>query len=68
MYIIAQEILTLKRVDHPSIVKLLEIYKDENRLYLVLEYIPGKELFDYIVDKSSLRESEASFIIQQLIK
>lgn len=68
LHIIAQEILTLKRVDHPSIVNLLEIYREENTLYLVMEYIQGKELFEYIVEQESLKESDAAFIIKQLIK
>ena len=33
-----------------------------------MEYVEGKELFDYLYDKSSLRESEAASIIKQLLK
>lgn len=66
-HIIAQEILTLKRVDHPNIVKLYEIYKDVDKLYLVMEYIEGKELFDFIFERNRLKESEAASIIKQLL-
>jgi calcium-dependent protein kinase len=66
-HIIAQEILTLKRADHPNIVKLFEIYKDMDKLYLVMEYIEGKELFDFIFERNRLKESEAANIIKQLL-
>lgn len=35
---IVSEILTLKKVDHPNIVKIYEIFKDQKRLYIVMEY------------------------------
>ena len=67
-HIIAQEILTLKRVDHPNIVKMHEIYRDKDKLYLVFEYVEGKELFDFIFDRNRLKESEAASIIKQLLQ
>lgn len=66
-YIIAQEIMTMKRIDHPNIVKLYEIYRDDNKLYLVMEYVHGMELFDYIFE-NRMKESEAAEIIKQLVQ
>lgn len=38
-----------KRLDHPNIIKLFEVYEDSKNLYLVLELCTGGELFDRII-------------------
>eukprot|EP00330_Aristerostoma_sp_ATCC50986_P006776 CAMPEP_0114597122 /NCGR_PEP_ID=MMETSP0125-20121206/19359_1 /TAXON_ID=485358 ORGANISM="Aristerostoma sp., Strain ATCC 50986" /NCGR_SAMPLE_ID=MMETSP0125 /ASSEMBLY_ACC=CAM_ASM_000245 /LENGTH=62 /DNA_ID=CAMNT_0001801271 /DNA_START=434 /DNA_END=622 /DNA_ORIENTATION=- len=42
------EVSLLKGLDHPNIVKLYELYQDENNYYLITEYCTGGELFDKI--------------------
>ncbi len=42
------EISTLKMVDHENIVKLYDVYEDRHKLHLVMEFLPGGELFDRI--------------------
>jgi len=39
------EIDILKQVDHPNIVKLIDVYEDESTFSLVLELMSGGELF-----------------------
>ena len=63
-----QEILTLQRVDHPNIVKIYEIFKDEKYLYIVMEFVEGQELFDYIIEHFTVPEMEAASIINQILK
>ena len=63
-----QEILTLQRVDHPNIVKIYEIFKDEKYLYIVMEFVEGQELFDYIIEHFTVPEMEAASIISQILK
>ena len=41
----------LANVDHPSVVKLIDIFDNQEAMYLVLEYMSGGELFDRIVEK-----------------
>lgn len=36
-------------------------------MYIILEYVPGGELFDYLVSKGALDTNEASFYFQQII-
>lgn len=43
------EINLLKNLDHPNIVKLYEVFEDDDHLYLVFELVEGEELFEYIV-------------------
>jgi len=39
----------LTKLDHPNIVKYYETYIDEKHLYLVMEHIPGGDLFEKLV-------------------
>jgi calcium-dependent protein kinase len=43
-----QEVIFLRRLDSPNIVKYYETYEDQDYVYLVMEYCPGGELFDLI--------------------
>ena len=56
---ILREIQILKLLKHPNIVQLYEIFEDEQRLYLIMEYAENGELFDYIVSKGKIKEIEA---------
>jgi CRP-like cAMP-binding protein len=38
----------MARCDHPFILKLFETYQDARRLYLLLEFVQGGELFTYL--------------------
>ena len=46
---IVREIKILKEITHNNIVKLFEIVETPDKIYLVMEYASGGELFDYIV-------------------
>ena len=53
---VVREIKILKRVNHPAFVKLYEIIENPERIYLIMEYAEGGELFDYIVQRDRLTE------------
>ena len=46
---VQREIHILKVVHHPHVVHLYEIIETQKKLYLIMEYASGGELFDYIV-------------------
>jgi protein-serine/threonine kinase len=49
---IYNEIQALKMADHPNIVKLLEVFKDEKYIYIVLEYVYEINfIFKYFLSK-----------------
>jgi 5'-AMP-activated protein kinase catalytic alpha subunit len=64
---IEREIKVLKNLRHPNIVHLYSVIKTEEKIYLIMEYVKGKELFDYIVMKKKLSESESCSFFQQII-
>ena len=45
------EISILKHVDHPNIVKLIDVFEDDRHWCLVMELMSGGELFDQILEK-----------------
>lgn len=47
---IMEEVAILNQLDHPNIVKYYETYNDQKYIYLVMELISGKPLFDRITE------------------
>ncbi|KAL2929629.1 CBL-interacting serine/threonine-protein kinase 24 [Bienertia sinuspersici] len=64
---IKREISIMKIVRHPFIVRLHEVLASRTKIYIILEFVPGGELFDKIVHKGKLSEMEARKYLQQLI-
>ncbi|XP_046341997.1 ribosomal protein S6 kinase alpha-5-like isoform X2 [Haliotis rufescens] len=53
---------------HPNIVQLQDVYHDEFHTYIVMEVLRGGELLDRIRKKKSFTETEASEIMQKLVR
>ena len=68
---IQREISILKKVDHPNIIKLYEVFEDDKYIYLIMEQCKGGELFDKIINhiqkKKMFSEKEAASIFYQVI-
>ncbi|XP_052290926.1 CBL-interacting serine/threonine-protein kinase 1 isoform X3 [Citrus sinensis] len=64
---IKREIATLKLLKHPNVVRLHEVLASKSKIYMVLEYVTGGELFDKIASKGRLQEAEGRKLFQQLI-
>jgi 5'-AMP-activated protein kinase catalytic alpha subunit len=56
---VSREIHILKLIRHPNIIQLYEIIETPKKLYLIMEYASGGELFDYIVKNQKLSEKES---------
>lgn len=63
---IKREISTMKLVRHPNVVRLFEVMASKTKVYIVLEFITGGELFDKIAKQGRLKEDEARKYFQQL--
>ena len=64
---VLSEIAILKIVRHNNIIKLYEVMETPQKIFLVMEYCDGGELFDYIVSKQHLSEKQACLFFQELI-
>ena len=67
---IKREIDILRSLDHPNIVKYFETYEDQHYLHIVMEYIPGDNLFKVLTENlnTKLTEREISLIMTCLLK
>lgn len=50
------ELLILKKLDHPNIVKVVDVYEDDETSYIVTELCTGGELFNRICDEGNFNE------------
>eukprot|EP01028_Stygiella_incarcerata_P007282 TRINITY_DN3007_c0_g1_i2.p1 TRINITY_DN3007_c0_g1~~TRINITY_DN3007_c0_g1_i2.p1 ORF type:complete len:232 (-),score=51.80 TRINITY_DN3007_c0_g1_i2:58-753(-) len=63
------EIDIMTRIRHPNLVELRGMYEDKKKVYLVLEYLRGGELFDRIVERypSGYSERVACGLMRKLL-
>ena len=52
----------LAKLQHPNIVRVLEVFDENNTSYYVMEYIEGETLDDYIKRSGTIGEEEARLI------
>ncbi|KAI3631180.1 hypothetical protein MIR68_010670 [Amoeboaphelidium protococcarum] len=64
---VLREIRLLESSHHKHIVQLIQVLESEKYIGVVMEYASGGELFDYILKKRHLKESEAKRLFIQLI-
>lgn len=64
---IRREIQNLKLFRHPHIIKLYQVISTPTDIFMIMEFVSGGELFDYIVKQGKLHESEARKFFQQII-
>ena len=62
-----REINILKKIHHPNIVKLFCVIETDRQIFIIMEYIKGNELFQYILVKKKLEEEEACYFFLQII-
>ena len=67
LHSIEREIVIMKLIDHPNIMRLYDVWETSTELYLILEYVEGGELFDYLCSKGRLSAPEALGYFQQII-
>ncbi len=57
----------LGRLSHPNVVRLVEICKTTDVYCLVMEYVSGGTLFEYVQSRGRLPEEEAGVLCKQLV-
>ncbi|XP_054040250.1 5'-AMP-activated protein kinase catalytic subunit alpha-1-like isoform X1 [Rissa tridactyla] len=64
---IRREIQNLKLFRHPHIIKLYQVISTPTDIFMVMEYVSGGELFDYICKNGRLDEKESRRLFQQIL-
>ncbi|CAN0541042.1 unnamed protein product [Rangifer tarandus platyrhynchus] len=65
---IQREVSILRRVLHPNVIKLHDVFENRTDVVLILELVSGGELFDFLAQKESLSEEEATSFIKQILE
>jgi len=63
---IENELEILRRIKHPNIVKLIEEYKTEDYVYLIMEFLKAGDLLDDVTAKKKYTEKEAAHMVYNL--
>ncbi|KAF1943660.1 kinase-like protein [Clathrospora elynae] len=64
---LAREIHHHRQFTHPHIARLYEVIVTEGLVWLALEYCPGDELYNYLLQKGALEPSKVQRIFTQLV-
>lgn len=64
---VQREIDAMKNLTHQHVCQLYHVIQTEEHIFMVMEYAPGGELFDYIVAKDKLKEDEARGFFRQIV-
>ncbi|KAJ1059228.1 hypothetical protein K5549_008029 [Capra hircus] len=64
---IEREVSILKEIQHPNVITLHEVYENKTDVILILELVAGGELFDFLAEKESLTEEEATEFLKQIL-
>ena len=62
-----REINSMACLRHENLVALYDFFWDDNNFYMVIDYCPGGELFDYIVKHDHLEEPVAALVFKQIV-
>mmetsp|Transcript_39418 Transcript_39418/g.109642 ORF Transcript_39418/g.109642 Transcript_39418/m.109642 type:complete len:366 (-) Transcript_39418:187-1284(-) len=61
------EVGILARIEHPFIVNLLAKFQDDKRLFLLLEFVNGGELFSHLRKQGRLPDPDAKFYAGEIV-
>ncbi|CAK6972241.1 maternal embryonic leucine zipper kinase [Scomber scombrus] len=61
------EIEAMKNLSHQHICRLYQVIETSTQIFMILEYCPGGELFDYIIAKDRLSEEETRVFFRQIV-
>jgi len=62
------EIINLKKLDHPNILKMYESYECDKRYYIVTDLCGGGELFEEITSRKQFSENDAAVLMKALLQ
>jgi serine/threonine protein kinase len=58
----------MKKVNHPNCIAFQDMFDSKDKLYIVMEYMTGGELFDRIIDEGHFSEMAAAKCFRQIVK
>ena len=61
------EVSLLRKIRHPNVLQLYEIFESDSNIHMVVEYLEGKELFDQIKERGQYSEKDAATVIRAIL-
>lgn len=65
---IKKEISIMKMINHHHVVGVRDVFATSAKIFIVLEFVGGGELFDKIANEGKLPEEKARFYFKQLVE
>lgn len=62
-----REMSVLLTISHPNIVRTFDIFDERHRILVVMAFVPGGDLFDYVVQRPMLQERDVKHAIWQVM-
>lgn len=63
----ASELAVLRRVSHPHVIQLIEVFQSHTRVYMVLQLATGGELLDRVVSRGHFTERDATQALRMVL-
>mmetsp|Transcript_27950 Transcript_27950/g.31076 ORF Transcript_27950/g.31076 Transcript_27950/m.31076 type:complete len:403 (-) Transcript_27950:110-1318(-) len=63
-----KEVVILKKLRHPHIIQLRDVYVTPTQLHIVMELAEGQELFDEICDRRAFTEEDARSVVSKILR
>lgn len=64
---LAREVQIILSVNHPNIVRTIDVFVTRRRIHFVMEYLAGGELFDFIAENTHFTEAHAATVMADLL-
>jgi len=64
---IKSEVSLLKEISHPFVVNLMGHFQDERKLYMVLEYVAGGELFSHLRREGRFTDDHGRYYAAEIV-
>ena len=61
------EIEIMRKISHPNIVNIFDIYEDSKKYYIMMEICEGGELFEAISEQGAFTEEDCAYIMRQVL-
>jgi serine/threonine protein kinase len=68
LVLLTREMGNMKKVEHPNVLRLREVFDTDTELAMVMDLVAGGELFYKIVERGNYSEKDAAHIIRQVIE
>mmetsp|Transcript_17078 Transcript_17078/g.16945 ORF Transcript_17078/g.16945 Transcript_17078/m.16945 type:complete len:375 (+) Transcript_17078:280-1404(+) len=64
---VVNEIDIMRKIKHPNVIGLQKVFESENHVHLIVDYIPGGDLFQRILEKGPFSLKMAEKFIKNLL-